>query len=188
MDVEYEEIKTPEQLLEWMSQINYGYQGKTRLHKFDEPDFDEVWFEEYLLEKPAELIKTKTGNCWDQTELERDWFERHNYKLKTIYEMVNLPYENPYPTHSFLIYQDKDNTWNWFENSDYENRGIHKFQSLDELLDYQLTIYKESLVTFNITAEELEKIVIKEYQKPKSHSTAAEYIEHVLTSKDFKRE
>lgn len=186
MNLEYEDIKTPEQLLEWMQNITYGYQGKTKLHKYGESDFNEVWFEEYLLEDPNNLIKTKVGNCWDQVELERKWFEENNYTYKTIYEMVFLDYKNKYPTHSFLVY--KDNTWNWFENADYENRGIHKFNSLEELLDYQLTKYKKFLKTFNISEEELEKIIIKEYDKPKANFTAEEYIDHVLSAKDFKGE
>ena len=85
MNLEYEEIKTPEELLGWMSQINYGYQGKTKLHYWDEEDFNEVWFDEYILEEPNDLIKTKVGNCWDQTEFEREWFIKNNYKTKTIY-------------------------------------------------------------------------------------------------------
>lgn len=186
--MKYEEIKTPEELLEWMKNITYGYQGKTKLHTYDEKDFNEVWFEEYILEEPLELIKTKIGNCWDQTELERYWFETHNYKVKTIYEMVNLPYENPYPTHSFLIYQDKDNNWNWFENSDFNNRGIHTKKTEKELIEYQLNKYKNYLKEFNITDEEMKNIIIKKFTKPNIHSTAEEYINHVLNSKDYKGE
>ena len=42
-----------------------------------------------------------TGNCFDQTELERDWFTKNNYYVETYFEMVNLNYKNVYPTHSF---------------------------------------------------------------------------------------
>ena len=186
--MKYEDITTPQELLEWMSNITYGYQGKTKLYKYDDENFDEDWFDEYVLEEPTSLIKTKVGNCWDQTELERYWFTSHNYKVKTIYEMVNLPYENPYPTHSFLIYQDENNNWNWFENSDFNNRGIHTKQTEKELIEYQLTKYKNFLQTFNISSLELEKIVIKEFEKPKANCSAEEYINHVLNSKDYKGE
>lgn len=188
MKLDYEDIKTPEELLDWMQDITYGYLGKTKLHTYDEEDFNDTWYNEYLLEEPSELIKAKIGNCWDQTELERYWFENNNYKVKTIYEMINLPYENPYPTHSFLIYQDKDSSWNWFENSDFNNRGIHKKKTEKELIEYQLSKYKELLKTFNITEEELKNITIKEFQKPATHSNAEKYIEHVLNSQDYKGE
>ena len=59
--------------------------------------------------------------------------------------MVKLDYNNNYPTHSFLIFKDKDNSWNWFENSDFENRGIHRFNSIDELLKYQYDKYLKFL-------------------------------------------
>ena len=182
----YEDITTPEELLEWMKYINYGYLGKTKLHHTDEPDFDEVWYEEYILQEPQKLIETKLGNCWDQTELERWWFENHNYEIKTFYEMINLPYENDYPTHSFLVYKDKDNSWNWFENSDFENRGIHKFSDLTSLVDYQISKYKELLNTKNIKEDELKSLILKEFDKPHSNISAKEYIDHVLSGKDYK--
>ncbi|MBO5120155.1 MAG: hypothetical protein J6C28_00530 [Bacilli bacterium] len=188
MNLKYEDIKTPEELLEWMQNITYGYLGKEKPHTYQEPDFNEVWYDEYLLSKPEEVIENKIGNCWDQTELERKWFRDHNYKVKTIYVMVNLPYENIYPTHSYLIYQDKDNSWKWFENSDFNNRGIHTKNNEQEIINYQLTKYKEFLKTFNITKEELEKIIIKVYEEPKYHITAEEYINHVINSKDYKGE
>lgn len=78
----YEEIKTPEELLEWMKNITYGYKGKTKYHKYTEEDFNEVWFDEYLLSEPSDVINSKIGNCWDQTELERHWFEKIIMNLK----------------------------------------------------------------------------------------------------------
>ena len=188
MNKKYEEISTSEELLEWMKNITYGYLGKNKLHTYQEQDFNDVWYDEYMLSTPQEVIENKIGNCWDQTELERNWFINHNYRVKTIYVMVNLPYENIYPTHSYLIYQDKDNSWNWFENSDFNNRGIHKKTTQEEIILFQLTKYKEFLKTFNIKDEELEKIIIKVYEKPDYHITAEEYIKHVINSKDYKGE
>lgn len=187
MNLKYEDIKTPEELLKWMGYITYGYLGKEKLHTYQEEDFNEVWYDEYILSQPEEVIKNKIGNCWDQTELERYWFETHNYKVKTIYEMVNLPYENPYPTHSFLIYQDND-TWNWFENSDFNNRGIHTKKTEQDLIEYQLNKYKNYLKEFNIKDDEIKNLIIKEFTKPKYHITAEEYINHVTNSKDYKGE
>ena len=187
MQLKFNEIKNPQELLEWMEQITYGYKGKTKLHIYTEEDFNDAWYDEYLLSSPTEVIKNKIGNCWDQTELERYWFEKHNYKVKTIYVMVNLPYENPYPTHTFLIYQD-NNKWYYFENSDYNNRGIHSKDTLEEIIEYQQTKYKEYLKSFDITNEELSKIIIKEYKKPKYNITAKEFLEYVINSNDFKGE
>lgn len=174
-------IKTPEELLSFMSNnINYGYLGKNgRVHHYGEKDFDECWYREYILENTNDLLKNLTGNCWDQVEFERDWFITHGYEIKTIYEMVKLDYDNIYPTHTFLVYKD-GNYWYWFENADFNNRGIHKFNSLDELLDYEYHKYVDYLKTFNITDEEINKIIVKEFNKPKEHIMAKEYLDHVI--------
>ena len=179
-----DDIKTPEELLSFMSQnINYGYLGKNgRIYHQNDFDFNSNWYEEYILENSKELLNNLYGNCWDQVEFERDWFLKNGYEIKTIYEMVKLDYENDYPTHSFLIYKDGD-YWCWFENSDFNNRGIHKFRALDELLNYQYNKYIEFLKTFNITDGELENIIITEFDKPEEHISSKEYINHVIGSK-----
>ena len=56
--MKYEGITTPQELLEWMSNITYGYQGKTKLYKYDDENFNEDWFDEYVFEEPTSLIKT----------------------------------------------------------------------------------------------------------------------------------
>ena len=177
-------IKTPEELLDFMSNnINYGYLGKNgRVYHYDDLDFNSEWYDQYILEKSEELENNLYGNCWDQVEFERDWFLKNEYEIKTIYEMVKLDYDNVYPSHSFLVYKDND-CWCWFENSDFNNRGIHKFNTLDELLNYQYKKYVEFLNTFNITNDELEKIIVTEYDKPEEHITAEEYLNHVIDSK-----
>lgn len=184
MREEYEKINTPEELLNFMSNnINYGYLGKSgRVYHFDDKDFNEKWYEEYVLEDSNDILDNLHGNCWDQVELEREWFIKHNYEIKTIYEMVDLDYENNYPSHSFLIFKNK-NIWNWFENSDFNNRGIHTFNSLHELIDYQYNKYLEYLREFNIKEEEIKKIILREFKKPKMGITAKEYLSYVTNSK-----
>ena len=134
------------------------------------------------MENSNDVFNNLYGNCRDQVEFERDWFLKNNYEVKTIYEMVNLDYDNQYPSHSFLVYKN-NNEWYWFENVDFNNKGIHKFNTLDELLNYQYIKYIEYLKTYNITDDELEKIIITEFDKPKEHSSAEEYLNHVINSK-----
>ena len=177
-------IKTPEELLEFMTNnINYGYLGKNgRIYHYDDVDFDSDWYKYYVLESKDEILKNLHGNCFNQVELERFWFLKNNYEIKTIYEMVLLDYENKYPTHSFLVYKDNDN-WCWFEHADFQNRGIHKFKTFKELIDCQYKKYIEYLKTFNIKDEEIKKIIITEFSKPKENISASEYLNHVINSK-----
>lgn len=180
----FNKINSPHELLEFMSKnINYGYLGKSgRVYHFDDSDFNEKWFNEYILESKENILKTLYGNCWDQVELERYWFKKHGYEIKTIYEMVKLNYDNDYPSHSFLIFKDKDGFWNWFENSDYENRGIHKFDSIDKLLEYQYIKYLDFLKTFNIKEDEIKKIIFTEFEEPQKNVSASEYLDFVINS------
>ena len=163
--------------------INYGYLGKSgRVYHFDDSDFNDKWFSEYILESKENILKTLYGNCWDQVELERYWFKKHGYEIKTIYEMVKLNYDNNYPSHSFLIFKDKDGFWNWFENSDYENRGIHKFDSINKLLEYQYSKYLDFLKTFNIKEDEIKEIIFAEFEEPQKNISASEYLDFVINS------
>ena len=177
-------IRTPEELLNFMSyNINYGYLGKNgRVYHYDDPDFNDDWFDEYVLENSNDLANNLYGNCWDQVEFERDWFLKNGYEVLTVYEMVNLDYDNDYPSHSFLIYKDNDE-WCWFENADFNNRGIHRYNSYDELLSDQYKKYLEFLKTFNIKDDEIEKIIVTDFDKPKEHISASEYLNHVIDSK-----
>ncbi len=180
----FNKINSPHELLEFMSKnINYGYLGKSgRVYHFDDSDFNEKWFNEYILESKENILKTLYGNCWDQVELERYWFKKHGYEIKTIYEMVKLNYDNNYPSHSFLIFKDKDGFWNWFENSDYENRGIHKFDSINKLLEYQYSKYLDFLKTFNIKEDEIKEIIFAEFEEPQKNISASEYLDFVINS------
>ena len=178
-------IKTPEELSEFMSNnIDYGYLGKNgRIYHYDDSDFDSDWYSQCILENKDDVLNTLYGTCWDQVEFERDWFTKNGYEIRTIYEMVKLDYDNVYPTHSFLTYKDEENHWCWFENSDFNNRGIHKFDTFDELINYQYNRYITFLKTFKISDEEIEKIIITEFTKPKEHISAQEYLDHVMNSK-----
>lgn len=179
-----DKINSPYELLNFMSKnITYGYLGKSgRVYHWNDADFDDEWFDDYILQSEEDILRTLSGNCWDQIELERYWFVKNNYEIKTIYQMVKLDYNNNYPTHSFLIFRDKEGLWNWFENSDSENRGIHQFLSFDELLKYQYNKYLKLLRNLNILDDEINKIIFTEFTKPKSNITAADYLDFVISS------
>lgn len=95
------------------------------------------------LQAPADFVKHHIGNCWDQTELQREWFEKHGYQVQTflLYYYVT---DNLCPSHSILTYQ-KDRKWYWFEpmcygeNEDYV--GVHKYASRSTLLEDFKTVF-----------------------------------------------
>jgi len=172
-------IDNPKELLKYMESINYGYLTKSgKIYRENDSNFNDDWFNNYILSSSSDIEKNKIGNCWDQVEFEREWFSKNNYEVKTFFEIVDLPYNNNYPTHSFLCYKENDK-WNWFEHADYLNRGIHEFSSLEELLKYQYLKYIDTLKKYNINDLELNEIKIYEFIKPNKHITAKEYLEFV---------
>ena len=185
MKEEYQKIETPMELLKWMSKnIGYGYITKEKEAILpNQESYQERWFQEYRLQDAEEVLKTGIATCWDQVELERDWFLKHGYAIKTFVEMVSLEYSNPYPTHTFLVYQDEQGNWNWFENADINHRGIYKFETLEECLKKVQECYCETLKEYKISKEELSKIIMTEYEKPASMLACEEYLNFVVESK-----
>ena len=181
-------IKTPEELLTYMSNnIIYGYLGSdNKIYYFDDPHFDENWFQYDVLQSPEEVLENKCGNCLDQVELERDWFTKHNYQFDTFYTMVMVDYKNDYQIHAFLVYKDEDNRWCLFENADFDNRGIYKFDTLEEALKYQRSIYINGLKTVNIKDDEIDKIITTKFSKPSYHISMSSYIDYVTSFDDIK--
>lgn len=130
----YNNIKTPEELFDFMNKyINYGFLGSKsgKLHTWDDSDYQSNFINDYALTSPNQVLENKYGQCWDQVELERDWFSKNNYKFKTLYIMFLFNHENNFPTHSYLVFE-RNNKWYWFEYSDEINAGIHEFDSYGE--------------------------------------------------------
>ncbi len=180
MKEEYNKITTPQELLKFMNNIEYGYLGSNqKIYKQEDEKFDKDWYNNYVLETKEDILRNKVGNCWDQVELERDWFEKNGYEIKTYFEMPLLDYKNNYPSHTFLIYKD-NNKYYWFEHAGLNNYGIHEYNSLEELHKDQMNKYHDTLKEYSISSEEINHIIIKEYNKPENNLSAEEFINHCL--------
>ncbi len=181
--MKYEDIKTPEELAEFMNNnINYGFvddNGKV-YDSSNEEEFEEGCKTKWKLSSPKRLIEVGYGNCFDQVELERDWFTRNGYEVKTYFILFELDYENTYSMHTYLVYKDKDGYF-YFEHSDATNRGIYKFNSYNSAIKYQKNNHIEYNKRFNpVGDDELKKLHIYEYEKPKYGSSNYEFIDFIL--------
>lgn len=159
------EIKNPKELLDYMN-VNIKYKQ------------DENW----LLSK----CENGYGNCFDQVELEREWFAKKTYEFKTIFIWFCLPYQNDYLTHAYLVYKENDN-WVYFENADENKRGLHIFETLEDLIFFQKeTFIKENEAVGNKIDEKIQNTIkIYEYEKPKQGITFEEFIDHIINSKEI---
>lgn len=128
-------INTPTQLLQFMkSNFKFGYVNESKV--FLDDNFAEME-KYYKLSLPNQLLKTKRGVCWDFVEFERAFFEENNFSFGT-YAIVG---DNG-PLHTFLVY-NSNNEFYYFEYAWGYNFGIHKYQSLNELLKSVFNKMKE---------------------------------------------
>jgi hypothetical protein len=174
--------KSPEELLKFMDNIKYGFvdrEGKPYDGNSNE------WLEKCSVQLGRDIFKTKHGTCWDQVELERDWFDKHNYKFKTIFMIFSVKKQNNYPTHAFLIYE-RGKKWFWFEHSSLKHNGIHQFNSLEELLEDVKDKQLAHAIDIGVaTANDRKLLKVYEYIKPSSKLNVIDYIDHVMDGKEI---
>lgn len=132
--MEFEDIKSPKSLFNYMyDNIEYGFvnQDNIRIIKKDNYPFyyTEQLLRNYKFQSPEEVVLNKCGICYDQNELARDWFEKHNIEARTYYSIIR--------NHSILVYKD-NNKYNWFELTLRTGLGIHDFDTLEELFEFYL--------------------------------------------------
>lgn len=123
------DIETPEELMDWMeSNITYELANDEYGAEDDPPT-----------KNAEEVIKSGTGHCAEQSYLEYKILDELGYFPQLIFVKENNS-EDDYgadgSAHMFVIYQDDDEKYTYFEHSQEHNKGIHKFDSMSELLDF----------------------------------------------------
>lgn len=169
----YNDINSVEDLLEFLNTFAYGIKGtKTYLD-----DNANNHLDEWKMKDVDTLIKDKVGICYDLVEIERDWFTKHDYNFKTILLIFALDYVNPYPTHTLLAYE-KNNKWYHFESADFLNRGIHEYDSFEELVKKA----KERQIFFANLEDSSIKDCLKVfvYDKPQLNATFIEFLDNIV--------
>ena len=93
--------------LKILKEIEYGFIDKAgNVHDKSDNEYDQ----NYRLQSPNKLLKTKTGNCWDQVELTRELLKEYNPKT---YFIVYYG-DSSCPSHSFIAV-NIDNKFIWIE-------------------------------------------------------------------------
>ncbi len=155
------------EVMEIMDDVDYGWVDK---NKNKHPEVDDLFENNYCLQSPKELLKSKLGVCWDQVELERYFFKSRDIKTYFI-----CYYDNEgCPSHTFLVLKEKDNYY-WFEHSWYNYKGIHKYNTLEELL---FDVRKKFIIDNNLEDEDLDNLGLREYSKPKYNLSSKDFFVH----------
>ncbi len=182
MQKEYNLIKSPEELYTFMEKyIKYGFYGiNNKVYEGNSDNFDEAFDKYWILCDKDRILKYRYGNCYDQVELERDWFKKNNYEFKTFFIFFNIGSSNDYFTHTYLAYKD-NNKWYYFEHADYLNRGIKEFDDLETLKLYQ----KDLFISFNkkmgkiINNNIISKIRIIEYNIKRHNCNSDDFYNYI---------
>lgn len=174
-------MNTPEELINKMRNIEYGWTDKNKERhdkKIIRKEFEAAWH----LQSPTELDKSKLGVCLDQVEYERVFFEERNIPHKAIIMIYDTGVKKH--MHTFLVYKEKKN-YCWIENT-YENyKGINKYPTFKELLD---NVMKDFLLANKllIIGENLKYYT---YDKPEYGLTFDNFVKHAtsgtLLEKDY---
>lgn len=156
------------EVMKKLQDIEYGWVDKDKNKR---KEIDKFYENDYRLQSPQELLKSKIGVCWDQVELERYYFKSNN-NIKT-YFIVH--YDNDKcPTHTFLTYE-KNNKYYWFEHAWEKYRGIHEYNNEKEMLiDIRNKFIKMEL---NSNYQK-NNLLLREYFKPKYNLSVKEFFNH----------
>lgn len=161
------------EIMELMRNIEYGWVDK---NKKRHNVVDNEYSDSYRLQSPDEVIKNKVGVCWDQTELERYYFEKSDLEIKT-YFLVHYD-NNKCPTHTFLVFKkatQSSNQYCWFEHAWEKFRGIHDYDSLKALL----RDVKDKFIKYELNNHYDETAIrLYVYQKPKFHISTQSFYSH----------
>lgn len=176
-------IKTPLELLDYMDRhLVYGFKGRDN-HIYtleDDEAFEEGVKTEWRLLSSEEIVKNGYGHCFDQVEVERDWFQENNYKVHTLFVMFCLEDKNPYTMHTYLIYEENEKFY-LFEHADGPRKGIKAFDSLKDAIFYQM---ENHLIVNNdiqkLTKKEIESLHVFEYDKPPLGVDMYGFMDYVL--------
>lgn len=162
-------IKTPEELLDFMSDFEYKWMDKDG--NFHENITLEM-YDDFRFLSPEEVKKYKCGICVDQAEFERDWFFRHNYSCKVM--TIQIIRDDCAPGHTFLIYED-NNKYYWFENAWQDERGIYEYQTYEDLIN---DIKNKFIIQNDIKEDEMSNLEIFESIKYPYHLSYKEMDEY----------
>lgn len=134
------------------------------------------------LQSPQMLMETKLGICWDVTELCREYFSLNNYENETYF--IYYDDQKDYPSHSILVFY-KDNNIYWFEPRFTSFSGIHKYNSVEELLGELKNRFIQNSVNKKLIPKDYNKnqIYIYKFDKPKYGIKAKEYYDSCCSGK-----
>lgn len=166
-------MKMIDEIKNKMNSIDYGWVDRYGLsHKEDE---DKNFSEDYILQAPKELLKSKTGLCWDQVELERYLFNEKGITNETYF--IYIDDNASLPSHTFLVYYQNQKVY-WFEHSWFDYAGTYEYNDINELLN---SVKDKFIKSHKDEIKQNINIYIYKYKSPKYHIGCDEFYKYINT-------
>ena len=142
---------------ESIKDIKYGWHEKNGIlhEKLTEGNFAK----DYKMQKTNNIEKSNHAICWEMCELQRKYFRKRQIKHKTIFTVLKKHKRLPCHTFSVIEYNNK---YYWFEASWENQKGIHEFNSLKEILEF----YRNNFEDFTKGEYDRDNIEFYSYIKP----------------------
>lgn len=183
----FQTINTPEQLMAYLDQnFEYGVidNSGNRVYGSNSCKFQTICNTQWRLRTVEEMLKDRVGHCYDQVEIEREWFTSNGFEVKTFWISAYLQgVENSGFCHAYLVFKDNDN-WKLFEHADGFNKGIYTFKGINDAVNWQA----EKQIKFaqaHGTPSQQYSVCIKEFATPPKRVNMQEYLQFIATSKDY---
>ena len=183
----FDKIQSPQQLMQFLdNNISYGVVDKNGIVYNDSSsdDFQRVCNTEWRVQSVNQIISSGVGHCYDQVEVEREWFKSKGYQYVTVWVCAyQQGIENSGFSHSYLVYSDNDK-WYLFEHADCSNKGILEFDSLQNAVKFQAE-NQIKYATSCIKPQDKYSLCIKVFDKPNIGLNMQQYLNFIDNSKDF---
>ena len=140
--------------------------------------FNSMFKENYYLQTPKSLLESKVGLCFDQVELQRELITKLDVDCRTYF--INYPDDKMDYSHSFLIYKDAKKYY-WMENAWLKHRGLHMYDSKDDLFDDVLSKFVDTIPNGDI-----KKVKMYMFEKPRAGINYSKYLSHCINGRSVK--
>lgn len=183
----FQEIKTPQQLMRYFDEnFEYGVvdnSGK-KFFNSDTDEFQKICNEQWRLRPANQILRDEIGHCYDQVEVEREWFVKNGYEIKTFWiSAYQEGVENSGFSHSYLLYKTNYG-WNLFEYADISNRGTHKFKNVADAVEWQAS-QQIKFAESRIKPVDKYVVCIKQYEKPPVGIDMQQFLAFINNSPDY---
>lgn len=163
-------------IYEKIKDIKYGWFDKNdELHD----SLYEGYSEKFKMQTNKHIEESRIGVCWETVELAREYLKKEGINCKTY---LSILIQTGYHCHTFLVVEH-ENKYYWLEASFKQFKGVHVFNSLEEIFQIIIDNFHEI-----VRKEEFNKNDIRfyEYDKPKEGIFCVDFFMHCFAGKRIK--